>query len=246
MTIRMRNRTLVAAALCGAALCTGTLTAQAATYNLTGDWSDLANPNGAWTYLRAGSPFAGTVANWSGFGTAWADSADFGIGFTPMLLKYDGSGSEAIDAVAGDIVTHTNTGDSNSGAGEVSIRFTNPQAGSATVSGIVWDAHLSVVRNEDWKVFVNGVLAASGTVLGDGSEGRANADQFLLSALTLDSGDTVELLLVRAPGHTGGVLGLDLTVDVTPVPLPAALPLMLSALAGGLGVARRRRRTPAG
>lgn len=213
--------------------------AQAATYNLAADWSDVSNPNGVWTYLRAGTAFAGTVPNWSGFGPAWADNGGPGFGFTPNLLNYDGSGSESIDALIGDIVGHTNSGDSNSGAGELSIRFTNPVAGIAQISGAIWDAHITVDREQNWAVFVNDVLQTSGTVLGDGTEGRADADAFLLSAVSVGAGDTVELRLVRAPGQIGGLLGMDMTVEVAPVPAPAALLLMVSAIAGGFRFGQR-------
>jgi len=211
----------------------------AATHNLTTDWSDAANPNGVWTYLRAGSAFAGQAANWSGFGPAWVDSGNPGFGFSPMLLQYDGVGSEGIDAVAGDVVGHTNSGDGNSGVGELSVRFTNPVTGTAQISGKVWDAHITADRDQDWQLFINDVLQTSGTVVGDGTEGRDLAETFLLAAIGLDIGDTVELRLSRATGQVGGMLGLDMTIDVTAVPVPAAVWLLGSAF-GGLGLMRRR------
>lgn len=220
--------------------------AHAAAFNLTSDWSDSTNPNGAWAYQRAGVAFAATVSNWSGFGTAWADAGAAGFGFTPALLKYDGVGSEPIDAIVNDIVGHTNTNDSNAGAGELSVRFTNPTAGTASVSGKVWDAHISQDRDQAWEVWVDGVLSASGILLGDGTEGRSNPDLFSLSGLSLAAGSIVELRVSRFGADNGGLVGMDMsiTVDTPPpgtVPAPATWALALASLAG-VGVARGSRR----
>jgi hypothetical protein len=217
--------------------------AQATTYNLTTDWSDTTNPNGVWTYQRAGVAFASTVSDWSGGGKAWADLGTSGPGFTPMLLKYDGVLSESIDALAGDIVGHTNTSDSNAGAGNLSILFKMPTAGTASISGKVWDAHTTVDRDQVWQVLVNGSPLASETVVGDGTNGRSAPDLFALAAIALAAGDTVELRLFRSGSDNGGLLGMDMTVDVTPsaVPLPAALPLFATIL-GAAGIAGWRRR----
>ncbi len=220
--------------------------AHATLFSLNGDWSDTTNPNGAWSYLRAGTAFASTVPNWQSFGTAWADAGSPGPGFAPMLLKYDGVGSEPIDALVNDIVGHTQTIDVNSGAGELSVRFTSPSAGTASLSGKLWDAHLSQDRDQAWQVWINGVLSASGTLLGDGSEGRNNPDLFSLSGLSLAAGSTIELRMSRANGDNGGLVGMDMSInlDTTPggtVPEPATWMLALACLAAG-GVARRSSR----
>jgi hypothetical protein len=187
--------------------------------------------------------FASTVSDWSGGGKAWADLGTSGPGFTPMLLKYDGVLSESIDALAGDIVGHTNTSDSNAGAGNLSILFKMPTAGTASISGKVWDAHTTVDRDQVWQVLVNGSPLASETVVGDGTNGRSAPDLFALAAIALAAGDTVELRLFRSGSDNGGLLGMDMTVDVTPsaVPLPAALPLFATIL-GAAGIAGWRRR----
>ncbi|MEI7466259.1 MAG: hypothetical protein WCJ87_13010 [Burkholderiales bacterium] len=220
------------------------LPAGAATYSLVNDWSDTTNPNGVWSYLRAGAPFPATVANWSQFGTAWADSATPGFGFAPSLFKYDGpgTGNQSIDALAGDIVGHTQTNDANAGAGELAVRFTAPFAGLATISGSVWDAHTSVIRRQQWNVWVNGQSSSSGVVLGDGTNGRNARDTFLLSGLQLEQGALVELRLSRYIDN-GGLLGMTFDVDLTPtsvVPVPASLPLFMAGI-GGLLIGLRRR-----
>ncbi len=216
--------------------------ALANSFDLRADWSDTHNPNGVWSYRRAGAAFAAPLADWSGFGPAWGDSACCGFGFTPMLLKYDGVGSEAIDAQLGDIVGHTNTHDANAGAGELSVVFASPWATLATVSGAVWDAHSSVHRDQTWTLLANNVVLASGVIAGDGSNGRAAPDSFSFSGIALGAGQTVELLLKRADGHNGGLVGLSLTVVAAPVPEPAVLPLMALGLLGTLLAARRARR----
>ncbi len=240
------RRWLPAAALVALPLATALAPApaQASTFDLQADWSDLVNPNGVWSYRRGGAAFAAAVPSWSGFGTAWADNGSGGFGFTPMLLKYDGVGSEAIDALVDDIVGHTNTHDSNAGAGELSVRFTSPWATVATVSGSLWDVHTSQNRDQTWTLLANNVVLASGVIAGDGSNGRAAPDSFSFSGIALAAGQTVELLVTRSDGHNGGLFGMSLTV-AAPVPEPAALPLLALGLAGTLLAARRARRTPA-
>jgi hypothetical protein len=162
----------------------------------------------------------------------------------PMLLRYDGITLQTADVLAGDILGHTQTSDGNAGAGELAIRFTNPFAGTATISGSVWDAHTTANRRQQWSVWINGVQLSNGVVLGDGSEGRNNRDTFLLSGQSLGLGTLVELRLSRFAPDNGGVLGMTFDVDLTPtsvMPVPASLPLFVAGI-GGLLLAMRRRR----
>jgi hypothetical protein len=184
------------------------------------------------------------VSDYGGYGSAWKDPCtNCGVGY-PVVFQFDGTGGESIDAVAGDIVAHTNSGDANSGIlGEFNVLFTSPVAGDATITGNLWDAHTSVDRDQDWTLLVNGILQASGTVLGDGTEGRNNRDQFAVSVF-LAAGDTVALQVQRALGQIGGYVGMNMNVSVSEIPIPAALPLFATGVAG-LAYAGRRRKAKA-
>lgn len=234
-----------AAVLSATALSLGALpAAQATVYGLAGDWSDTQNPNGPWSYLAAGLPLP-SVADFIGFGPAWQDlrlHPSGGNGFTPGLFQFDGTGGEPIDALAGDIVGHSDDGVGvHAGAGVLSIRFTSPTAGLAQVSGNIWDAHLSVDRTQAWSLWVDNVLQASGLLLGDGSEGRNNPDLFSVPTANLQAGSVVELFVSRYQNGIGGLFGANLTIDIDPARVPAPATGLLAAL-GLLALARRPRR----
>jgi hypothetical protein len=230
------------AAVLGVALLSGAAAitpASAATYDLQTDWSDASNPNGSWSYREDNTPLI-QHPNWSGFGPAWSNGTS-GV-TTPMLLQYDGVGSESIDAVSGNIIGHTANASTS-----LNIRFTSPTAGTATISGNIWDAHTSVDRDQVWQLLVNNVVQDTGVVLGDGTNGSSAPDSFsLVIALALN--DVVDLRSFRQIGESfGGLLGYNMTIDIAPaVPVPAALPLFASGL-GMLAWAtsRRRRKTAA-
>ena len=83
-----------------------------------------------------------------------------------MLLRYDGITLQTVDVLAGDILGHTQTSDGNARAGELAIRFTNPFAGTATISGSVWDAHTTVNRRQQCELRLSRFASDNGGVLG--------------------------------------------------------------------------------
>lgn len=235
---------LICAAAVSAALCFATVTpASAIVYDLKTDWSDAINPNGQWAY-RENSTNLIQHPNWQSFGPAWSNGTAGTT--TPMLLKYDGVGSEGIDASTGDIVGHT----ANSGT-NLNIVFTTPAAGTADISGSVWDAHLTVSRTMVWELLINGVQQSTGIVAGDGTNGSSAPDPFSLLSVVLAANDVIELRSYKQTGQDfGGLLGFSLTIDLTPdvasaVPLPGALPLFGTVVAGFLGFQGWRRRRQA-
>jgi hypothetical protein len=237
MAPSLRN-SLIFAATINAAICVAaTSPASAVVFDLQTDWSDTSNPNGPWSYREVNTLLI-QHPNWSGFGPAWSNGTS-GV-TTPMLLQYDGVGSEGIDALPGDIVGHT----ANSGNQTV-IRFVNTVAGLATISGNVWDAHSSQDRDAFWIVQVNGISQDSGAVADPGN-GR-DARDFFSFVIALAVNDVVELRSGKQPGEAfGSLLGYNITIDITPsaavVPLPGALPLFGSVVAGFLGFKGWRRR----
>jgi hypothetical protein len=156
-----------------------------------------------------------------------------------------------LDGTTGDIIAHTQSNDINAGAGEFSVKFTAPFTGTATISGLLWDAHTTVDRDQAWSLKVNAVQLDSGVVVGDGTNGSASPDTFGLAPLLLLAGQTVVLDIVRTAGGTelnGGLVGLNINIDLAPsaaVPLPGALPLFASVIGAFFGLQRWRRRRQA-
>ena len=248
----MSFRLLSVLAALSSALIAASPPVSAATYDLTTDWS-TGNPNGPWSYV-AGNTVLPSQSNWGGYGPAFASSSTGGNptnhGWVPMIMNYNGSDPTDFDAVAGNIVAHSQSNDANSGAGNFAVLFTTPVAGTATISGEVWNAHASVDRWQAWSVLVNNVVEASGVVKNNtyANGGSAHPELFNLPSLTLSAGDIIALDIVMISGGAqtnGGLVGLDMSVDLTAAtPLPAALPLFAGGL-GALGLLGWRRKRKA-
>lgn len=229
-------------------LSVGAVPASATTYDLKSDWSNTDNSNGVWTYL-AGTTVLPSLngANWGGygFGPGFAASSSFGPGFAPVIFQYNDSNPSAVAASMGDIVAHTQTKDVNFGAGNFSVEFTAPTAGTATITGDLWNAHVGFFRWQDWTVTVGGAQMASGLLKDWTVNGPADPETFDLSGVTLTAGEIVQLTIVYDPNAqqvNGTLVGLDINVALTPttvvpptVPEPASWSLLLAGVAG-LGV----------
>ena len=236
----------------------GVPAAQAATYNLTSDYSDSANPNGAWTYVYDGSALAhqtAPVANGNHLipavpgGGFFANGADFNQN-TPFVFKAAVNGSSAGltdgDFLAGDILIHS----PNDGSKDLIIQWTAPTAGTVSnLSASAWYAHSSVARSND--VTLSLVVAAvttlidSATISSTTHAGRSNAATFADGGpFAVNAGDLITLSFLKTAGQQfGSLAGLTASLDFAPVttPIPATLPLLMTALAG-LGWAGLRRR----
>jgi len=215
------------------------LVAEATLYDLTADWSDTDNPNGVWSYNKGGAPLP-SVNNY--FGTpgqrAWA-VATSGSGHIPVwFMPISGTN-------AGDVLAHS-WDPANGGAyGEANVTWTSDTAGEAHISGGIWYTG-TVGRSTDWRLYLNGVLLSSGSVLDGGPYDKNNPFDFAAGSggtAALDFvaavGDVVMLELVRTQGdYYGNMVGVDLKINVVPVP-PSAWLLGSGLL--GLAVLRRRR-----
>jgi hypothetical protein len=232
----------------------------AATYNLTTDYSDANNPNGAWSYIYAGNPLPhqnGPASNGNAFNAAIPAGGYFALGNntnndTPWVVKAAVNGSSAGgnngDFLAGDILIHS----PNANGTALNIVWTAPAAG--TVSNFVadvWYAHSTVNRSDDVTLYVNGVQQGSTfTVTNASNPNRSNPGTISLLPFMVLAGDTIALEFLKTSGQGFGSLNgvrESFTFDaaVSPVPLPAALPLFATVLAGGGLAAWRRKRKAA-
>jgi hypothetical protein len=227
--------------------------AQAVTYNLTTDYSDTANPNGDWSYNFAGNPVphqTAPQANGNPAIPAIPPGGYFSTGNnlntdTPDIVKAavngSGAGETDQDFLAGDILVHS----PNNGA-PVTIDWTAPSDGTITnLSTAVWYAHSVVTRSNDVTLSLANVVLSSWTV-SNGSFGNRNTPGTFANAgpFSVNAGDLLTLSFEMTTGQSVGSLnGVMASFDfaASTVPIPAALPLFVSALAGLGWIARRRR-----
>ena len=245
----MLNSAFVRTAICFMAL-TLASTANAAIYDLSADWSDTANPTGPWSY-RVGTTVLPHTDNWTaGVGypspqPAYQPSNSIG-NFLPAWYKAT-SVPVGFDNHVGDVIVHTNDNfNGNEGLGAANVLFTVPVAGQYQISGGLWNANTTFVpsdfapRPQDWNLFVNNTLMASGTLSGIAGEfDRTHQQTFNLFNVLLNAGDTVRLDVFRnASSQAGFFVGTNLTLQA--VPIPAAIWLFGGGVISLIGVARYR------
>jgi len=210
-------------------------------YDLAGGWSDATNPNGVWTY-REGANALPSVSNWTPLNSsvsqpAWAPSATSG-NFLPAWFQSTSDNPSSLDVLTGDIVTHTTDNLNGPGHGPSNVLWTSPSAGTMNVSGGVWIA-LDRGRSNDWSIYLNDVLLTGGSISSGDAYDRSAPFLFsngsggasALSNLIVSSGDELRLEFAKTSTY-GEFVGVDLQVQLSPVPIPATFLLLLSGLAG--------------
>jgi hypothetical protein len=157
----MKNHTYVVAA----AWLTGAIACKTAVFDLAADWSDVSNPNGAWSLLEASEllQFSDTSPIFSAPQPVWA-----GTGYLPVVLQVGALYDQILPSWAtGDIMVHPNDNGS-----ETILRWTSPDAGVADVSGGVWYAHEGEGRSGWWGLAINGTVVTDGVVFEGDSHDR--------------------------------------------------------------------------
>ena len=251
-------------ALVAAGLAIGTLVgataAMAASVDLATDFSNTNNPNGQWSIkYGAGStllPHQGSVQNNGNhlvpaipgdgfFGTGSNLNAD-----TPFVFKSAADGSSLAgltdeDFVTGDIVVHSPNDGSN-----LIIEWAAPSAGTITNLAVsAWYAHSNVARSNEFSVSLANVVLDSFTLSDTQNTGKSNAGTYAdAGPIAVNAGDLLTLTISKTLLQSfGSLAGVSASFDFvgSTVPIPAALPLFVSALAGLGWIARRRKQAAA-
>ena len=178
-------------------------------HDLTADWSESFNPNGAWSYLQGTTPL-GHLASWGSFPAtqpAWATAAS-GAGHVPSFYK---AVTAEHDYLVGDVVIHSRDDGSGGGQGDARLRFTAPSSGVYRVDLDAWIVR-DIGRSVPWTLAVEGSPIDTGTVSSGDGFSRANPDGFSQS-VSLAAGDTVDFVLNTPGGVPGDLVGTRLRLE---------------------------------
>ena len=209
------------------------LCAYGAGYNTTADFSTLANPNGSWSYNYGGVPIAASRTDSEL--TGWDPTGNWDGAMAQVI---DASGW--FDAQNGDFVMHSPTYSYHE------LVWTAPSDGTVDIYGYIWDAYHYPGRDSIWEISVNGDVKASRDTIYQTHRtdtaaivGNNLLPSMSLSGLAVSTGDRVVIQTDKVGTNFGHLLGVDITVNHTPIPEPSAP--VLAAL-GILCVAFCRRR----
>jgi hypothetical protein len=261
MTLK-RTKTLKGVAI--AAMALGLLAAappaaRAATivYDLGADWSDAANPNGAWSYndgagaigthQAAYVPLAGNQGAWA------ATSGGPGqiVSWFKAVNNYALTTGGAVEFGVGDVGVHTWDPFNGGNTAPANVTWTAASDGTIDIAGDIWHAHNTGDRRAvNWTILVNGVAVTGGLV--EREDGTSNFSRLDFTAgsggaaalddIAVLAGQIVELRLESSGifgSPFGSFVGMDLTITDSAIPTPAAASLLLIGLAGWRGLRRR-------
>ena len=196
--------------------------ARAGVSDLKADWSEISNPNGAWTLLEP----SGLLQHMAQIPHPISQPQPVWIGasqYLPFVMRIEPVNVGYLpDWVAGDIHVHPD----NAGT-PVTLRWTSSVDAIADISGSVFYATETLGRAQHWGVSVNGNMVTVGYVyegdawdrtnpmsLSDGSAGGAG-----LHNLAVGVGDTIDLVIWKAPASPyGGNVGVEFTITTVAVP----------------------------
>lgn len=249
MPFLMPRRHWVAVCLLSIAVAVPTLSQAGVIYDLKSDFSNAANPNGAWTFKAGGltlshfsQPVDANSINVTAGNGYWGFFSTFSG--TPFVYKATQDGSSAPgftnnDFLTGDVIVHSN----NPPGSDLLIMWTAPGDGEITYSGSVWYAHRVVNRINDYFLELNGGPSlASGTITN--GDDRNNADTFASAgSLPVLAGDVLALRFKAKAGQVfGSLAGANFTVEFTAVPEVSVFSLLGLASVGALGLRLRQSR----
>ncbi len=222
-------------------------TAGADTYDLRTDFSSTSNPHGTWSFNKGSStlPSQPDYDSTHGFVTdqqAWAQAAYPFQGHVPVWLQASKDNLWDADVKQGDILMHPSHGPSTLPPyAEGNVTWTSPLTGVVDISGNVWFGESTFAgRSVDWVLYFNGTPLTSGTVSYGDAYNRDNPMQFGVLTKNVNPSDVIMFQAVGTSGKIPWFIGVNLTIDATPVPLPPSV-LLFGAGLLGLPLLRRNK-----
>ncbi|MFA5252557.1 MAG: PEP-CTERM sorting domain-containing protein [Phycisphaerae bacterium] len=219
-------------------LSVGVKTANGTVFNLANDWSDVQNPNGAWSLN-----YNDTIISNHFYQAAQ--------GYWGNYTSLDGSFSKAVynhtshDWLIGDVAIHAlSIGGGYPGSSIfTNVKWTSPSDGIIDISGQAWDALIAYGRDVRWSLKLNNtVLAECSSVYGlFRTNPAAQFNQNLvgdssLSNISISAGDVVQFTAIAKTNY-GHFVGVNMEINLSPVPEPATICLLGL---GALSLLRRK------
>ena len=245
------SKRVLAIGLASWAVCAGAATARAGFADLKTNYSEASNPNvasyGTWRY-NMGTTLLSPISSWAGLPNekGWGPAANVSGNYIPFLFQAhnlndltpgnnNGVGNYAGAYQVGDIIFHSKDSFNGSANGEANITWTSPGNDVVNITGSLWPTRSPFTRENKYQLILNpsgsNTLLASGFLPEDGTVTRANPSTFSVPSFTIHSGDTLELLIVRAgltADPAGDFAGVNFTI--ASVPEPASLGLLGSGV----------------
>ena len=234
--------------LIGTLLAAPMFASAATSYNLSNDFSNISNPNGAWSFLQGttlltpqiplnnGNPLY-PAATSGYFGTSpdlWTN--------TPDVIKAAVNGSSAgetnADFLAGDVIVH-----SPNGGDPLFIVWTAPTAGTIDFTSDIWYSHSVVSRSNDVSVSLGGSSLGTAAISNSSYGDRSTPWHLSGNNLAVIAGDTLVFAFSKSAGQSFGSLdgiGVDISF-VSAVPEPETYAMLLAGL-GLIGFSARIRK----
>lgn len=247
---RLKKTTLVVMLLVVVALCLS-YNASAATYDLKTDWKigPGDNPNGPWAFYQGSTllPYQPDYDSTHGYvigQQAWAVGTYPNYDHVPVWMQATKDGEWGADVKTGDIMMHPANLAVYPNVGQGSVTWTSNLTGTVSISGNAWWGDSTGVlfgtsRGDSWSLSLDGKQLTSGNVDLASGYSRINPDSFGTFTESVKPGDVIQFIATSEGSLLPWMMGVNLNIDATPVPVPGALLLFGPGL---LGLASLRRR----
>jgi hypothetical protein len=189
-------------------------------YDITTDWSNTANPNGAWSYNQNAAPISQFQTFWwgqPGWGYSWiGEGCILKAGAYPvgMIDPWGNALTPAHDWKAGDVVMHAVSLPYGGDTTFANITWTSPADGTININGRAWDAQIFPDRDVSWSLIVGGNIVAQRSstrgIFRKDKAARFSANQLTghsLNKIPVSAGEVVEFRVAAATyyGHFVGI-----------------------------------------